>query len=131
MAFTYLSWSRISKMLINFYQIDWPAAKPLIQELIAASSNDPGCVYFGWTRVGDRLSCREAFKSGESVTEYLAKSASIFNKMISGPAKMEPLQVKGPLTEMKKLLPATYEFNIKMAKQQESPSQNLVVESGL
>merc|ERR1712196_202655 len=48
---------------------DWEAAKPIMEEFVERTKTETGCVYYGWTKVGDKLFCREAYNDAAGVLE--------------------------------------------------------------
>jgi len=115
---------------------NWPAAKPIVQvcvllhkimyqfqftlydikrssfkELISATTKDPGCVYFGWSKFGDELKIREAFVDGNAAAAHLEIIKPIIEKLLGGPACMNPIEVHGPSAEVEKTKKATASIN--------------------
>jgi len=72
----------------NIYPIftlkDYAAAKPFMDECVAATDKEPGCLYYGWTVSQDRtkLFCRETYVDGKAAAYHLKTAGPIVGKML-------------------------------------------------
>mmetsp|Transcript_38911 Transcript_38911/g.100762 ORF Transcript_38911/g.100762 Transcript_38911/m.100762 type:complete len:109 (+) Transcript_38911:305-631(+) len=59
-----------------FTILDQAAARDVMDEFVARSKTEAGCVYYGWTKVGDKLFCREGYTDGDAVLAHLGNVGS-------------------------------------------------------
>lgn len=91
---------------------DWPAAKPIIQDLIKATTKEPDCLYFEWTTDGDKLRCQEAYTNGDAVVKHYKHVGPILDRLLkNGAATLTPVHVEGPIEEVEKTEVVTNELN--------------------
>ena len=55
----------------HFTVDDWEAAKPIMEKFIEKTATETGCIYYGWSRSGDQLFCREAYVDAEAALAHL------------------------------------------------------------
>lgn len=88
---------------------DWDRAEPLMEEFCKKtkreSGNKDGCIYYGWTKSGDKLKCREAYADGNAVNAHIENVGDLIEKMINTPAdnpiaKLDGIQFHGPADEL-------------------------------
>ncbi len=82
--------------------------------------SEPGCVYFGWTKVGDKVQTREAYKDGAAVRAHMENVRPILDRLLSGPAKLNQVELKGPAAELAKAKSATAELDARANKLESS-----------
>ena len=82
----------------HFTVADWPAAQPLLDECVERMRLTSGCIYFGWTRNGNRLFCRQAYINAAGVLAHLASVDALVAELVSGPAAIDSVSVHGPRT---------------------------------
>jgi len=71
---------------------------------VEATDSEEGCVYYGWTRSGDKLFCREAYKDGDSVVAHFANAGPLVGAAIdAGHVKLEWIEFHGPASEIAKV----------------------------
>ena len=78
---------------------DWEAAAPLLQRSVElAAAEGKGSVYFGWSRCGDRLACRQAHANSEAMEAHLANAelATTLDALGSGPATLDAVRLHVP-----------------------------------
>ena len=81
---------------------DWDAAMPILQEFVEKTSTEAGCIYYGWTKCGDKLFCREAYVDGDAVMAHLANVGSCIDALLAGPASLDSIEIHGPAAEIEK-----------------------------
>merc|ERR1712144_9157 len=79
---------------------DWSLAAPIMAEFVEATKTEKGCVYYGWTKVGDKLFCREAYKNAEGVLAHLDNVGALVGKMLEAAATLDKIELHGPPAEM-------------------------------
>ena len=99
----------------SFQVSDWAKAKVAMDGLVEAAEKEGGCVYFGWTRCGDELFCREAYTSAKGLLSHLddvwtspdAKGNDITCMMqqltAPGVATIVRTQIHGPMAQVQLL----------------------------
>jgi quinol monooxygenase YgiN len=97
-------------MMPHFIIKDWKTAKPLMQEIIEAANDEPGCTYFGWEKSNNRLIARETFFDGDSMKAHVEKVRPLLDKLVAGPAELEKLEIHGPEIQVEKVKPVTDTF---------------------
>lgn len=78
---------------------DWEAAVPLLQQSVElAAAEGTGSVYFGWSRSGDRLACRQAHANPEAMEAHLANAqiAATLDSLGNGPATLDAVRLHVP-----------------------------------
>ena len=50
---------------------DWSKVNPIMADFVSSTRKEPGCIYNGWTKDGDTLFCREAYKDVDAVNAHL------------------------------------------------------------
>uniref|UniRef100_A0A7S0ZVF3 ABM domain-containing protein n=1 Tax=Noctiluca scintillans TaxID=2966 RepID=A0A7S0ZVF3_NOCSC len=90
---------------------DWAAAQPVLEEFFEKSSSEEGCFFYGFTKVGDKLFCREGYVNGEAVLAHLQNVAAPFAKILAGPASLDKLEFHAPASELDKVKEATAALN--------------------
>merc|ERR1712070_987080 len=78
---------------------DWALAEPIMAEFVERTKTETGCVYYGWTRCGDKLFCREAYTDAAAV---LAHVGPCVGKMLESAATLDQIELHGPSTELDK-----------------------------
>jgi len=89
----------------SFTVTDWAAAEPLLArciELVQAA--EKGCVFFGWTRSGDQLVCRQAHVCGcgtaDDIVKHLANTFEAIDALVDGPAVLDAVQLHAPASRV-------------------------------
>jgi len=86
---------------------DWEAVRPLMEEFVTKTGEEKDCVYYGWTKKGDTLFCREGYVDGDAINAHLANVGSLLEKMLDGKASLDSLEIHGPASEIEKVKPGT------------------------
>ena len=81
---------------------DWSLAAPIMAEFVEATKTEKGCVYYGWTKVGDKLFCREAYTDAAGVLAHLDNVGPLVGKMLEAAATLDKIELHGPPAEMDK-----------------------------
>ncbi len=82
---------------------DWGTASRLVNEHADCARADASTMFCGWSRCGDRLSCRIAFADADTARAHLARTAAPLEALGSGPATRDAIEVYGPAAELRKL----------------------------
>mmetsp|Transcript_33814 Transcript_33814/g.110556 ORF Transcript_33814/g.110556 Transcript_33814/m.110556 type:complete len:131 (-) Transcript_33814:468-860(-) len=86
-----------------FTILDEAEARDVIDEFVARSRTEAGCVHYGWTKVGDKLFCREGYTDGDAVLAHLGNVGSCIGKLLARPCKLDRIEFHGPAVELEKL----------------------------
>jgi UDP-N-acetylglucosamine pyrophosphorylase/quinol monooxygenase YgiN len=99
----------LSLMLVRpyFTILDEKAALPIMAEFVKKTKTETGCIYYGWTKKGDKLHCREAYVDAAAVAAHLENIGDLFKAILDGPCKLDSLEFHGPEAEITKLKPTT------------------------
>lgn len=90
---------------------DWAAMQPLVEEFFEKSSTEEGSCFYGFTKAGDKLFCREGYVNGEAILAHLENVGSVLEKVLAGPASLDSLSIHGPAAELDKVRDATSALN--------------------
>jgi quinol monooxygenase YgiN len=92
----------------TFTVLDWDKAKPIMAEFINTTRTERGCLYYGWTLVGDKLTCREGYVDGASVNAHLKNVGDSIGALLSeGIAKLISIEIHGPSDQLELVKPGT------------------------
>merc|ERR1719408_647094 len=88
--------------IVPFFTVkDWDAVEPTLAECVAKTKTEEGCLYYGFSRSGDKLHCREAYVDGAVAAAHLANVGSTLGAMLAtGAASLDSLQIHGPAAEL-------------------------------
>jgi len=90
---------------------DWAKAEPVMEQFIEATKSETGCVYYGWTRQGDKLKCRECYLDAASVLAHLDNVGPLIGAITAdGVATMDDINVQGPADQIALIKPTTDAF---------------------
>jgi quinol monooxygenase YgiN len=110
---------------------DWDAARPIMQQIIDRSNQEPGCTYFGWEKSGNKLNSRENFTDGNAMRAHIENVKPLLEQLKSGPALLDKLELHGPDKEMEKikdvaasLNPEYFESSTKQIKDTQGPVES-------
>jgi len=81
---------------------DWALAEPIMKEFVEATNKETGAVYYGWTRQGDTLFCREAYTDAAGALAHLDNVGSLVGKMLEAAASLDKIELHGPEAELEK-----------------------------
>jgi len=91
-----------------FTVTDWEKAKPIMDEFVTKTKTEAGCVYYGWTKVDDKLFCRESYADGDAVNAHLENVGPCIQAILAeGVATLDSIQIHGPAAELEKVKPGT------------------------
>ena len=92
----------------TFTVTDWDKAKPIMEDFVARTKTEAGCVYYGWVREGNTLKCREAYVDGEAVNAHLANVGECIGAILAeGVAKLDSINIQGPAAQLEIVKPGT------------------------
>ena len=100
--------------LISRYTIhDWEKTLPVMQQVIDRAFMEPGCIYFGWAKSGNKLNSREIFADGNAMREYLEHMAPFIEQFKSGHVPIAPdkIEVHGPEQEIRQIEGTAFALN--------------------
>eukprot|EP00946_MAST-07B_sp_MAST-7B-sp1_P003797 g3797.t1 len=87
---------------------DWDKAKPIMDDFIKRTKSETGCVYYGWTRTGDQLKCREMYADGAAVNAHLENVGPCIQAILAeGVAKLDKIDIQGPADQLEIVKPGT------------------------
>jgi len=81
---------------------DWEAAKPIMEEFVERTKTETGCLYYGWSRCGDKLFCREAYSDAAGVLAHLDNVGPLVGKLLESAATLDQIELHGPAAELDK-----------------------------
>merc|ERR1719502_2260393 len=81
---------------------DWALAEPIMAEFVEATKKETGCIYYGWTKVGDKLFCREAYTDAAGVLAHLDNVGALVGKLLESAATLDKIELHGPAEELDK-----------------------------
>ena len=92
----------------TFTVTDWAKAKPIMEDFIARTKTEAGCVYYGWVKEGNTLKCREAYVDGDAVNAHLANVGECIQAILAeGVAKLDSINIQGPAAQLEIVKPGT------------------------
>ena len=98
----------------TFTVIDWEKAKPIMADFIKKTRTESGCLYYGWTLVGDKLKCREGYVDGAGVNAHLTNVGDCIGALLSeGVAKLDSIEIHGPSEQLELVKPGTKDLGTK------------------
>jgi len=74
----------------------------LMPKFVEATSKEPACVYYDFSRNGNTAFCREAYVGAEGVLAHLENVGELLGKFLEL-AELARLEVHGPAGEIEKL----------------------------
>ena len=81
---------------------DWTLAAPIMEKFVAATKTETGCIYYGWSKVDDKLFCREAYTDAAAVLAHLDNVGALVGEMLEAAATLDGIELHGPPSEMDK-----------------------------
>jgi quinol monooxygenase YgiN len=92
----------------TFTVADWDKAKPIMEDFVTRTKTEPGCVYYGWVRDGDKLKCREGYADGAAVNAHLANVGACIQAILAeGVAILDSISIHGPADQLELVKPGT------------------------
>jgi quinol monooxygenase YgiN len=86
------------------------AFKTLCEQFVEKTSQEPKCLYYGFSFDGDQAHCREGYKDAEGLLAHLENVASLLQEALTI-ADLSRLEVHGPAGEPAKLLDPLSDLN--------------------
>lgn len=83
----------------------------LVDEFVAATANEPGCLYYGFCFDGRQAFCREAYADGDAFLAHLDNVGELFARA-QQIATVTRMEMHGPETELTKLRKPLAELDI-------------------
>ena len=78
----------------TFTVLNWEKAEPIMADFVEKTKSEKGCVYYGWTRVGDKLQCREAYVDAQAVNDHLTNVGDCITALLAeGVATMDNIDI--------------------------------------
>lgn len=74
----------------------------LCQEFVEKSTQEPKCLYYGWSFDGDLVHCREGYKDAEGLLAHLDNVGLLLPELFKI-SDITRLEVHGPQEEIEKL----------------------------
>ena len=91
---------------------EWDSVRGYLEKFVERTRSEPGCLYYGFTRCGNRLHCREGYADGDGALAHLGNIGPLLQELLgSGKAELTDLQVHGPEEELAKLREPLAELN--------------------
>merc|ERR1712167_100961 len=81
---------------------DWAAAAPIMAEFVERTKTETGCIYYGWTKSGDKLFCREAYVGAAGALAHLENVGALVGKLLESAATLDQIELHGPSAELDK-----------------------------
>ena len=85
---------------------DWAKAKPIMADFTKKTTDEDGCIYYGWTKAGNKAFCREAYVDGDAVNAHVKNVGAALQKFLKV-AKLDRIEIHGPKAELAKTKAAT------------------------
>jgi len=82
----------------------------LMPRFIEKTSNEPGCIYYDFSRNGNTAFCREAYVGAEGILAHLGNVGDLIAKFLEL-SDLLRLEVHGPEAEIEKLREPMAELN--------------------
>ena len=76
--------------------------KGLCEEFVAKTSQEPKCLYYGFSFCGDQVHCREGYEDAEGLLAHLENVGLLLQEALKI-AEITRLEVHGPENELAKL----------------------------
>merc|ERR1719421_981941 len=87
---------------------DWEKAKPIMEDFVARTKNEAGCVYYGWVRDGDKLKCREMYVDGAAVNAHLENVGPAIQALLAPEiVSLDDINIQGPADQLEIVKPGT------------------------
>lgn len=80
----------------------WEQIEEVLREFVAATTTEPGCLFYEFTVNGDEVFCREGYAGAEATLHHLDNVGPVIAKMLTL-SDMTRLEFHGPAEEIDKL----------------------------
>jgi hypothetical protein len=75
-----------------------------VSRFVEKTKSEDGCLYYGFSRHGNRLHCREGYRDAEGALAHLENVGAMLEEFLgSGIVDLAELQIHGPEEELAKL----------------------------
>jgi len=74
----------------------------LCQQFVEKSSQEPNCLYYGWSFDGDLVHCREGYKDADGLLAHLENVGALLPELMKL-GDLTRIEVHGPGKELEKL----------------------------
>merc|ERR1712167_314279 len=81
---------------------DWAAAAPIMAEFVERTKTEKGCIYYGWSKSGNKLFCREAYVDAAGAIAHLDNVGALVGKLLESAATLDQIELHGPSAELDK-----------------------------
>ena len=72
----------------------------LMDACVEQVEKESGCIYFGWTKCGDKLFCRGAHASAKAILKHIDNVKETVDALnTAGVATLERTQIHGPMAQ--------------------------------
>ena len=91
--------------IVPYFQVEddrLVAFKALCARFVAKTSEEEGCLYYGFTFCGNVAHCREGYTDAEAVLAHLANVKPLLEEAL-GISSLVRLEIHGPESELAKL----------------------------
>jgi len=78
------------------------AFKALCEQFVTKTSNEPDCLYYGFSFEGNEAHCREGYKNAEAALAHLDNVGELLAEVLKI-AELTLLEIHGPEQELAKL----------------------------
>lgn len=85
--------------------------RDLVEEFMAATANEPGCLYYGFCFAGQQALCREGYADGDAFLAHLDNVGELFARA-QQIATVTRMELHGPEAELNKLRQPLAELDI-------------------
>ena len=80
---------------------DWTKAKVAMDAIVEKVSEEQNCIYFGWTRCGDQLYCRDSYSAAKGVVKHLENVRDCMEELVApGVATLDRIELHGPMGQL-------------------------------
>jgi quinol monooxygenase YgiN len=81
---------------------NWAGVEPIMEQFMEVSSNEPNCLYFGWTKNNNTLYWHADFVNGEALKMHFQQVKPLLNALsvANGPAHLEHMEIHGPAAQL-------------------------------
>ena len=96
----------------SYRVVDWPAARPLMLEMLDATAHDPGCYHCGFARSGDRLVWRSQFDDVDVLARNMRALGPLMNRMMAEAATLDSLELHAAPSAMQSIKAVASELGL-------------------
>lgn len=76
--------------------------RELSEKFVAKTRNEPKCLYYGFSFLGDSVHCREGYEDADSLLNHLSNVGELLKQAFEI-SEVSRLEIHGPETELAKL----------------------------